>query len=73
MNECIQDTMSEAPKIMVFRPTWEEFKNFSQYVAYMESQGAHKAGVAKIIPPKEYKPRKSEYSNCSLYISFFQC
>ena len=27
-------------------------KNFAKYVQYMESQGAHKAGVAKIIPPK---------------------
>ncbi|KYO20862.1 lysine-specific demethylase 4C isoform A [Alligator mississippiensis] len=24
----------------------------------MESQGAHRAGVAKVIPPKEWKPRK---------------
>ena len=47
--------MSEANpggQIMVFRPTMKEFKNFSKYVKYMESQGAHKGGVAKIIPPK---------------------
>lgn len=36
------------PKIMVFRPTWDEFKDFNKYIAYMESQGAHKAGVAKV-------------------------
>lgn len=36
------------PKIMVFRPTIEEFKDFSEYVKYMESQGAHKAGLAKV-------------------------
>lgn len=36
------------PRIMVFRPTWEEFKNFDKYVQYMESQGAHKAGLAKV-------------------------
>lgn len=36
------------PRIMVFRPTWEEFKNFEKYVAHMESQGAHKAGLAKV-------------------------
>lgn len=36
------------PKIMVFHPTIEEFKNFSQYVEYMESKGAHKAGIVKV-------------------------
>ena len=36
------------PKIMVFRPTMEEFKDFTKYIEYMESQGAHKAGVAKV-------------------------
>nr|XP_046264251.1 lysine-specific demethylase 4A isoform X2 [Scatophagus argus] len=46
-------------RIMTFYPTAEEFKNFSRYIAYMESQGAHKAGLAKIIPPKEWKPRGS--------------
>ncbi|XP_014206519.1 lysine-specific demethylase 4C isoform X2 [Copidosoma floridanum] len=48
-------------KIMVFRPTMEEFLDMSKYVKYMESQGAHKAGVAKIIPPKEWVPRKQGY------------
>ena len=37
------------PQIMVFRPTMEEFKDFNKYVLYMESQGAHKAGLAKVI------------------------
>lgn len=46
---------------MVFRPTWEEFKNFAKYVEYMESMGAHKAGLAKVIPPPEWVPRKSGY------------
>ncbi|XP_056913013.1 lysine-specific demethylase 4A [Takifugu flavidus] len=48
--------------IMTFYPTMEEFKNFSRYIAYIESQGAHKAGLAKIVPPKEWKPRSS-YDN----------
>lgn len=34
--------------IMTFYPSAEEFKNFSRYIAYMESQGAHKAGLAKV-------------------------
>jgi jumonji domain-containing protein 2 len=39
---------SNIPKIMTFRPTMEEFKDFTGYVKYMESQGAHKAGLAKV-------------------------
>ncbi|XP_008183316.1 lysine-specific demethylase 4C [Acyrthosiphon pisum] len=50
-----------APRIMVFRPTWKEFQNFSSYIELMESQGAHKAGVAKVIPPPEWIPRKRSY------------
>lgn len=45
------------PKIMVFRPTYEEFKDFKKYIDYMESQGAHKAGLAKVVPPPEWVPR----------------
>lgn len=35
-------------KIQTFRPTWEEFKDFSAYIKYMESQGANKAGLARV-------------------------
>ncbi|XP_011646275.1 uncharacterized protein LOC105432945 isoform X3 [Pogonomyrmex barbatus] len=49
------------PRIQVFRPTYEEFKDFTKYVEYMESQGAHKAGLAKVIPPPEWIPRKKGY------------
>lgn len=35
-------------EIMVFRPTYEEFKDFNRYIHYMESQGAHQAGIAKV-------------------------
>ncbi|KAM6948767.1 lysine-specific demethylase 4A [Aplochiton taeniatus] len=45
--------------IMTFHPTMEEFQNFTRYIAYMESHGAHKAGLAKIVPPKEWKPRSN--------------
>ncbi|XP_050325076.1 AF4/FMR2 family member lilli-like isoform X3 [Bactrocera neohumeralis] len=53
----------DVPRIMVFRPTWEEFKNFPKYIAYMESQGAHKAGLAKVVPPPEWVPRRSGYDD----------
>ncbi|XP_063748022.1 lysine-specific demethylase 4B [Eleginops maclovinus] len=46
-------------KIMTFRPTMEEFKDFAKYIVYMENQGAHRAGLAKVIPPEGWKPRKS--------------
>ncbi|XP_016379307.1 lysine-specific demethylase 4B isoform X4 [Sinocyclocheilus rhinocerous] len=46
-------------KIMTFRPTMEEFKDFGKYIAYIETQGAHRAGLVKVIPPKEWKPRRS--------------
>ena len=36
-------------QIMVFKPTIEEFKDFSAYIKFMESKGAHKAGVAKVL------------------------
>lgn len=39
-------------KIMTFRPTMEEFKDFNKYVAYIESQGAHRAGLAKVSDPQ---------------------
>uniref|UniRef100_A0A2S2QES3 [histone H3]-trimethyl-L-lysine(9) demethylase n=1 Tax=Sipha flava TaxID=143950 RepID=A0A2S2QES3_9HEMI len=51
----------QPPRIMVFRPTWAEFQNFSRYIEYMESQDAHRAGIAKVIPPPEWIPRKTSY------------
>ncbi|XP_061191463.1 lysine-specific demethylase 4A-like [Saccostrea echinata] len=56
------------PKIMVFRPTMEEFKDFTKYIEYMESCGAHKAGVAKVIPPPEWSPRRSGYDDIDITI-----
>lgn len=39
---------NSSPRIMVFRPTWEQFQDFNACIAFMESKGAHKAGVAKV-------------------------
>lgn len=41
-------TTSSTPRIMVFRPTVEEFQDFVKYIDYMESNGANKAGLAKV-------------------------
>lgn len=35
-------------KIQTFRPTWDEFKDFSKYIKYIESKGANKAGLARV-------------------------
>nr|XP_046216258.1 lysine-specific demethylase 4A-like isoform X3 [Oncorhynchus gorbuscha] len=56
------DSGSQTPGskgIMTFHPTAEEFQNFSRYIAFMEYQGAHQAGLAKVVPPKDWRPRKS--------------
>ncbi|KAM6173915.1 lysine-specific demethylase 4D [Erethizon dorsatum] len=60
-NRCAQNPSCN---IMVFHPTKEEFNDFDKYIAYMESQGAHRAGLAKVIPPKEWRARES-YDNIS--------
>ena len=49
--------------VPVFRPTFDEFKDFKGYINYIESMGAHKIGLAKIIPPPEWCPRKAGYQN----------
>ena len=34
---------------MCFSPTMEEFRDFSGFIEYMEKQGAHNYGVAKVL------------------------
>ena len=55
-----------APKSLmspkVYRPTMEEFSDFMGFIKKIEVEdNAHEAGFCKIIPPKEWKPRKSGY------------
>ncbi|XP_075164890.1 lysine demethylase 4A [Haematobia irritans] len=61
MSKNSEDIAHKVPRIMTFRPSYEEFKNFSSYIEYIESRGAHLAGLAKIIPPPEWRPRKEGY------------
>ena len=35
-------------KIKIFRPTFDEFKDFNKYIEYIESQGANNAGICKV-------------------------
>ncbi|GIY16831.1 lysine-specific demethylase 4C [Caerostris extrusa] len=46
----------------------EEFKDFNSYLEFIEMKGAHKAGLAKIIPPEGWKPRKKGYDDINLTI-----
>ncbi|PNI54518.1 KDM4C isoform 1 [Pan troglodytes] len=54
----VESPLNPSCKIMTFRPSMAEFREFNKYLAYMESKGAHRAGLAKVIPPKEWKPRQ---------------
>ncbi|XP_061485531.1 lysine-specific demethylase 4C isoform X2 [Rhineura floridana] len=56
--QSLDPPLNPSCKIMTFQPTMDEFREFNKYLAYIESKGAHRAGLAKVIPPKEWKPRK---------------
>lgn len=80
-----QSSQSPAIRIMTFHPTKEEFKDFNRYIAYMESQGAHRAGMAKVRCSLLKWIRFSFSSNCcerlfsccgwkfALFIAVFVC
>lgn len=53
-------------KIMTFRPTIEEFKDFARYIVYMESQGAHRAGLAKVTITATYPNVPNVQCTCKL-------
>lgn len=54
--------------VMVFKPTMDQFKDFSNFISIMETEGAHKKGLAKIIPPREWSPNKCNYSDLDFSI-----
>nr|XP_058144999.1 lysine-specific demethylase 4D-like [Dasypus novemcinctus] len=45
--------------ILTFRPTAEEFADFAGYIAHMEARGAHRAGLAKVVPPGGWRARQT--------------
>lgn len=53
-------------KIMTFRPTVEEFKDFARYIVYMENQGAHRAGLAKVTITTTYPNVPNVQCTCKL-------
>lgn len=58
----------DVTKIQTFYPTMEEFRDFPKYIDYIESQGANKAGLAKIVPPKEWKASSMDYNEIDMVI-----
>lgn len=54
-------------KIRTYRPTLQQMKDFSAYIRYIHEDGGHRPGLAKIIPPVGYQPRKKGYADDELY------
>jgi len=50
-------------EVPVFYPTYEEFKDFSAFISSIEARGAHRIGLAKIVPPKEWLARHMGYKH----------
>lgn len=68
------DNNNGTPKIMVFHPTYEEFKDFSKYIQYIESKGAHKAGLAKVTRIHTYRIflNLKKKKNVNRFLWFFE-
>ena len=54
--------------VMVFKPTMDQFRDFPQFVSLMESQGAQKKGLVKVIPPKQWAPNQMKYTDIDFAI-----
>jgi [histone H3]-trimethyl-L-lysine9/36 demethylase len=52
---------SSTLEVPIFYPTYDEFKDFSTFITSIEARGAHRIGLAKIVPPKEWQARRSGY------------
>ena len=59
--------------IMVFRPSEEEFKNFNQYIKYIEECGAHKIGLAKVTSRYECNYKYTVYNTSTVLNECLEC
>ena len=55
-------TVTSFLEVPIFYPSYEEFQDFSSYISKIESLDAHRIGLAKIIPPKQWSARQSGYN-----------
>jgi jumonji domain-containing protein 2 len=53
--------VSSQIEVPVFYPNYDEFQDFPAYISSIEARGAHRMGLAKIVPPKEWKARQMGY------------
>jgi jumonji domain-containing protein 2 len=60
-------------KVKTYYPTLEEMKDFNAYIKYIHEDGGHRAGLAKIVPPAGYEPRKGGYNDEKLYQMEITC
>ena len=54
-------TYENAPRVRVYRPTLDQWKNIINYIRHIENICGHKAGIVKIIPPLGWKARIGGY------------
>ncbi|KAJ3106405.1 hypothetical protein HDU97_006390 [Phlyctochytrium planicorne] len=59
----VPDHFYEENGVPVFKPTYDEFKDFSTFMKAVDSYG-RKAGLIKVIPPKEWRDRLPDISDC---------
>jgi len=55
----------EAGGVPVFKPSWEEFKDFAVFIERIQNVGAH-YGLVKVIPPESYKPNQNGFRSVGL-------
>ena len=52
--------------IPTFHPTLAQLADWEAFVATMEEEGAHRIGIAKLIMPEGWQPRKGGYNLSNL-------
>lgn len=58
----------EWPEVMTFEPNLKEFANLTRLLQYIESRGAHHAGITKIRPPAEWVARARGYQPADIQL-----
>lgn len=63
----LEEPNDSSYSVRTFYPTLQEMGDFSGYIKHIHDLGGHRAGLAKIVPPADYKPRKVGYGDEKLY------